>query len=70
MIVGVVDGSGWVVGGQGFGWVLTVDVIEGATVGVEVGRLVDKCSGPGVSPGVGHVPESTAEVDLSEVVGI
>ena len=52
------------------GAILTVNVVEGPTVFGEVGRLVDKRSGPGVGTSVGDVPEGTAEVDNSEVVAI
>ena len=70
MIVGVVDGLGRVGARQVLGVILTVNVVEGGTVGGEVGRLVDKCSGPGVGTSVGDVPKGTAEVDNSELVGI
>jgi len=70
VIVGVVDGLGWVGACQVLGVILTVNVVEGGTVGGEVGRLVDKRSGPGVGTSVGDVPKGTAEVDNSELVGI
>ena len=45
---------------------LAVDMVVGATVAGEVGRLVDEGTRLGVRAGQGGVPESTAEVDLSE----
>ena len=70
MTVGVVDGPIRVVIGQGLAGSLTVSPIIGTTVDGEVGGLVDKSSSLGVSANVGSVPEGTAQVDLSELVGI
>ena len=70
MIVGIVEGRIWVLDGQVLAVILTVNMIEGGTVDGEVGRLVDECSGPGIGTNIVYVPESTAEVDLSEIVGI
>jgi len=69
VIVGVVGGLRRAGFGQLLGLIDTVNVVEGATVFVEVGSLVDKCSGPGVGASIREVPEATAEVDLSELVG-
>jgi len=49
---------------------LTVDVVLGATVVVEVGSLMDKCSTLGVGAGGGRTPEGTTEVNGSELIGI
>jgi len=70
VIIGVVDGPRWVVGGQVFGASLTVNVVVGGTVDGEVGGLADKSSGPGIGTSVGDVPETAADVDNSEFIGI
>ena len=44
-------------------------MVFGATVDPEVGRFVDKRSGPGICPGVRGFPERRAEVDFSEIGG-
>jgi len=68
--VGVEDGLRWVVDSQLHGSGLTVSVVAGPTIVGEVGRLVDDRSGPRIGTGVGGIPESTAEVDRTELVGI
>jgi len=68
--VGIVDGPIRVTDGQALAGGLAVGVITGATIDGEVGGLVDKRSGLGVGTGVGGVPEGTAQVDLSELVGV
>jgi len=68
--VGVEDGPGRVGYGQVPTTRLAVSVVFGATVDGEMGRLVDKRSSLGIGTGVRGPPESTAEVDLSESVGI
>jgi len=70
VIIGVVDRQIQVFGGQALGFILTVNVVAGATVVGEVGRLLDKCASPGVGIGLRDVPEGTAEVDNAEGVGI
>ena len=70
MAVSVVDGTSRVAGGQALAGRLTISVIVSAAVGGEVGRLMDKRSGLGIGTGVGGVPESTAQVNPSECVGI
>ena len=68
--IGVEDGLVWVVPCQVPGFFLTVSVFIGATVVGEAGRHVDERSGLGIGTGGGGVPEGTAEVDRSELVGI
>ena len=68
MAISVEDGRRWIAGGQVLGFILSGRVVFGATIGDEVGRLVDKCSGLGIGTGVGGAPEHTAEVDNSEFV--
>jgi len=68
--VSVIDGTSRVADGQALAGRLTVNPIVGATVGGEVRRLVHERSGLGIRTGVRSVPEGTAEVDLSECVGI
>jgi len=70
MAVGIEDCHGWVADGQRLTTSLTVGVVIGTTVDGEVGGLVDKRSSPGIGTSVVGVPEGTAEVDLSELVGI
>ena len=70
MTVGIEDGLRWIADSQLHGSGLTVRVVTGTTVVGEVGRLVDDRSGPGISTGVGGIPESTAEVDCPELAGI
>ena len=67
--VRVKDGLSHVVDCQLLGVILTISVVFGAAVGPEVGRLVDKRSGPGVCTGDGGAPESRADVNLSEIGG-
>ena len=69
MIVGVVDGLSRVGGGQVLGVLLTINVVERTTVDGEMGRFMYKGSGPGVGTSVGDVPEGTAEVNLSKLLG-
>ena len=69
MIVGVVDGLSRVGGGQVLGVLLAINVVERGTVDDEMGRFVYKRSGPGVGTIVGDVPEGTAEINLSKIVG-
>jgi len=45
-------------------------MVAGATVEGEVGSLVNQRSGPGIGTDVACVPEGTAEVDNSKIVGI
>jgi len=68
--VGVEDGRIWVADGQGLAVVLTVSVVFGTTVDGEVRSLVDKRPGLGIGTGFRSVPEGTAEVDASEIIGI
>ena len=70
MVVGVIDGLRRVGVGQVLSVILSVNVVQGSTVGSEVGRLVDECSGPGVGTRDEDIPEGTAEVNLSEFIGI
>ena len=70
MTVGIEDGLAWIVDGQLLRCILTGSVVLGPTVLGEAGRLVDKRSGLRVGTVEGSVPEGTAEVDLSELVGI
>jgi len=69
MIIGVVDRQMRVFGGQALGFILTVNVVIGATVVGGVGRLVDNRFSPGVGTGLRDVPKGTAEVDNSECAG-
>jgi len=64
--VGVGDGLRRVADSKFPAGSLTVSVIAGATVDGEVGGLVDKRSGLGIGTDGGGVPESTAQIDLSE----
>jgi len=68
--VGVVDGLGRVADSQTLAARLTINVIVGATVGGEVGGLVDERSGLGIGTGVRGAPEGTAQVNLSVLVRI
>jgi len=68
--VSIEHGLRRVVDSQLHGSSLTVSVVTGTTIGGEVRRLVDDRSGPGIGTGVGGIPESTAEVDRPELVGI
>jgi len=70
MAVGVVDGPERVADSQVLAGSLTISPIIGATVDGEVGGLVNESSSLGVGTKVWSVPEGTAEVDLSELVGI
>ena len=70
MTVGVVDRLGYVTDSQVLTRSLTILVVLGATIDVEVGRFMYKRSGLGIGTGVGGAPEGAAEVDLSESVGI
>lgn len=70
MVVGVEDGLGWVGPSQVLGRTLTINVVTGATIDGEVGRLVNERSRPRVGTSVGGIPEGSAEVDQSELVGI
>ena len=68
--VGVVDGLGRVANSQTLTGGLTISPVIGTTVNNEVGGLMNKSSGLGVGTNVWSVPEGTAQVDLSELVGI
>jgi len=70
MAVGVEDGRVWVAHGQVPAASLTVSVVPGTTVGVEVGSLMDERSALGIGTVGGGSPEGTAEVDGSESIGI
>ena len=70
MIVGVEDGLRWVGLGQAPRGGLAVNVVAGAAVDGEMGRLVDERSGLGISTGIWGIPEGTAEVDRPELVRI
>ena len=70
MVVSVEDGRVWLKEGQDLRIGLTVNLVNSATVDSKVGRLVDECSGLGVSTDIGGVPEGTAEVDRSILIGI
>ena len=70
MAVGVEDGQSRVIDGQVFAGSLAVSVVLGTAVNGEVGSLVDKRPSLGIGAGGGGVPEGTAEVDGSELVGI
>lgn len=70
MVVSIEDGLGWIVDGQVLRSSLSVNEVTGTTVDGEVGGLVDKRSGHGISAGVGSVPEGTTEIDRPELVGI
>ena len=70
MAVSVVDSLRWIADGQALAGRLTISMIAGTTVGGEVGGLVDERSGLGIGTSVRGVPEGTAQVDLSELVGI
>ena len=70
MAVGVEGSPEWIAVGQTLTASLTVNVILSTTVDGEVGSLVDKGPGLGIGTGGGSVPESTAEVDGSEIIGI
>ena len=70
MAVGVEDGMRWILDGQFLGRTLPVHIVFSVTVGDEVGSLVDKYSGFGISTGVGGPPEGTTEMDLSIFLGI
>ena len=69
MVVGIEDGLRWIDYGQLLRIRLAVNVVIGATIDGEMGRLVDKCSSPGICTGVGSVPEGWADVDRSKYVG-
>ena len=68
--VGVVDGLGRVANSQTLTGGLTISPVIGTTVNSEVGGLMNKSSGLGVGTNVWSVPEGTAQVNLSELVGI
>ena len=70
MAVGVEDGSVWVVEGQVLASILTVSVVPSSTVLSEVGSFMDKRPCLGIGTGGRGVPEGTAEVDDSEIIGI
>ena len=70
VVIGVHDGPSWVTISQIHGTRPTVDVVLGATVDGEVGRLMDERSRLGVTTSAPGVPEGTTEVDLSKLVGI
>lgn len=70
MVFGVHDGPSWVGPGQILGISYTIDVILGATVDSEVGRLVNERSSLGVITGGSESPEGRAEVDPSELAGV
>ena len=65
--VGVAERRIYVIDSQLLTFSLTILVVFGAAVHLEVGRFMDKRSSLGISTGVGSIPESTAEVDLSEL---
>ena len=68
--VGVADRLGYVIDSQLLTFSLTILMVFGATVHLEVGSFMDKRSGLGISTGVRGIPEGTAEVDLSVPGGI
>ena len=70
MVVCVENGRVWVIAGQVLRIGLTVSIVAGATVDGEVGGLVDKCSGLGISAHIGGGPEGTTEVYRPEIVRI
>ena len=70
MAVGVEDSRSRVALSQGLAVILTVSVVFGTTIDSEVGSLVDKCPGLGIGTGGRGVPEGTAQVDGSEIIGI
>jgi len=70
VIIGIHDGLTWVGPSQILRRTWTVDVVLGATVGGEVGGLMDERSSIGVVTGGWGGPEGTAEVDLPELVGV
>jgi len=50
--------------------VVAASQITGAAVVGKAGGFVDEDSGLGIGAGVGRIPEGTAQIDLSERVGI
>ena len=70
VVISVHDGLGWIVHSQTLGIGMTVGVVLGTTVFGEVGRLVDERPSLGVGAKGWGIPEGTAKVDLSELVGI
>ena len=68
--VGVHDGPARVALSQRPASRLSVSVVGRSTVADEMRRLVDERSRPRIGTGVGGPPESTTEVDLSELVGV
>ena len=68
--ISVVDRLSYVTDGQVLTGGLAILVVLGPTVGVEVGRFMDKRSSLGICTSVGGAPEGTAEVDPSKSVGI
>jgi len=67
--VGVEDGLSWLGVRQVLASLLAVSVVLGTTVGGEMGGLVDKRPGLGIGTSGGCVPEGTAEVNRSKLVG-
>ena len=59
----------WIALGQCLGIFLTENVVYGGPVHDEMGRLVDKRSSLGIGTAVGELPEATADVDDSELIG-
>ena len=70
VIIGIHNGLTWVGPSQILRRTWTVDVVLGATVGGEVGGLMDERSSIGVITGGWGGPEGAAEVDLPELVGV
>ena len=70
MIVGVADRLVYVIDSQLLTISLTILVVLGAAVHLEVGSFMDKRSGLGIGTGIGGAPEAIAEVDRSESGGI
>ena len=67
MVVGVENGLTRIVDGQTPGISLTISVVNGATIGGELGRHLDERSGLGIRTDNGGIPESRADVDGSKL---
>ena len=70
MTVSAADGASRVANSQALAGRLTISPIVGTTVDGEVRGLVNKSSSLGISTKVWSVPEGTAQVYLSVLVGI
>ena len=70
VIVTVKDGFTLVGDGQLLATSLAVSIVFGSAIDLPVGRLMDERSGPGIGTDGGGCPETTAEVDRSELIGI